>query len=196
MSHAACADSPELPWIEEHSTTVGYPRRVMARICAECPVLADCDQYAQTSEVIAGFWAGRPRSIKPERDAGWPAEVPNPLDPTPAGEDQPAAAQAEPATAPPALVMPSGPARQLAPRVSAPTLAGDPLKTRPTPAPAAQLTAAVHAALRRYERAAHVFVPKHGPVASARLRLLVAIEALHQHADRPDPRRAHQEHVR
>jgi hypothetical protein len=58
-----------------------------------------------------------------------------------------------------------------------------------------ELTAAVHAALRRYERAAHVFVPKHGPVASARLGLLVAIEALHQHADRPNARRAHQEQL-
>jgi hypothetical protein len=195
MSRAACVDSPELPWIDEHASTVGYPRRVMARICAGCPVLADCDQYAQTSDVIAGFWAGRPRSTHPQKDAGWPKDVPNPLDP--ATGDQPDEA-ADRATG-----------HEVAPKQQeSPDLAAIvPLAARPGGArqdgsasssvgSAVMLTAAVHGALRRYERAAHVFVPKYGPVASARLRLLVAIEALHHHADRPSTRGAHKEHRR
>lgn len=61
MRQAACADSPQLPWTDEHEDTRGYPRRVMAGICRDCPVLADCDQYATSTHQAAGFWAGRPR---------------------------------------------------------------------------------------------------------------------------------------
>ena len=92
MQQAACADSPELPWIEEHKQTRGYPRRVMAGICAQCPVLTECDQYASTSTVQAGFWAGRARTAQDNGRGRWPDKLitPTPVD---APEQSPAVAR-------------------------------------------------------------------------------------------------------
>ena len=72
MQQAACADSPELPWIEEHKQTRGYPRRVMAGICAQCPVLTECDQYASTSRYRPGSGPAEPAPPKTTDAAGGP----------------------------------------------------------------------------------------------------------------------------
>lgn len=92
MQQAACADCPELPWIEEHKQTRGYPRRVMAGFCAQCPVLTECDQYASTSTVQAGFWAGRARTAQDNGRGRWPNKLITPT-PVETPEQSPAVAR-------------------------------------------------------------------------------------------------------
>lgn len=181
MQQAACADSAELPWIEEHKDTRGYPRRVMAGICAQCPVLTECDQYASTSTVQAGFWAGRARTAQDNGRGRWPDELIT-ATPVEGSEESPALARrrlgppvSQPAPVP--VVAPATNADSFAPgprRPHEPTTGS----SRPGPAPGSptpitrplrgsrlrvggdrmdrdralgRLSAVVHAALQQYE---------------------------------------------
>lgn len=134
MTDAACLDSPELPWIEEQDLTRGYPRQVMARICAACPVLVECDQYARSTRAIAGFWAGRTRyGERGNPQVGpWPPGVAGPGQPThpettdPANEPT-APAPTKPRPAPAPSPAPTGPGRQIVPAQAA----GRRMPTRP-----------------------------------------------------------------
>lgn len=219
MTFAACAKRPELPWIAEPQDTLGYPRRVMARVCATCPVLPECDQFASRSTVTAGFWAGRSRN---ERERlPWP-------DMAPASTIRPAASQPASTAGAAANV-----ATVLAPQLRAAAAqhttgqdahgrvedhanrpargAGQPhdhdappnwqnTVARRVPSPArangrspslVQLAAAVHEALYRYETA----VRAQRGVSGCRVALYAAVEDLYRYAktrasDKPaSPRR-------
>ncbi len=67
------------PWAARGScatTATGYPWTtdtwlvppvlvdLMADTCAACPVLTQCDTYAEAEAVTGGFWAGRDRATE------------------------------------------------------------------------------------------------------------------------------------
>ena len=60
ISRGRAPYSPGLAWIGRARVVHrGYARRVMAGICAQCPVLTECEQYASTGKG-AGRVLGRP----------------------------------------------------------------------------------------------------------------------------------------
>ena len=58
MNQAACLDHPGLRWIKEPDQVGVAGEARMAEICARCPVLVACGDYAATVQPTAGFWAG------------------------------------------------------------------------------------------------------------------------------------------
>lgn len=58
LTGAACARPVNvgLPWISENASAAAQTR--MFRVCASCPVAADCAREVTTKETTAGFWAG------------------------------------------------------------------------------------------------------------------------------------------
>ena len=62
MDHAACADRPDLGWINEPEDVGLGEESTMAVVCSRCPVVADCEQYVAEAEVTGGFWAGHHRT--------------------------------------------------------------------------------------------------------------------------------------
>jgi hypothetical protein len=62
MAEAVCRtpDSSDLPWTGDEITR--EERKSMAGVCADCPVLAQCGEFAKRASVSAGFWAGRDRT--------------------------------------------------------------------------------------------------------------------------------------
>ena len=58
MNQAACLDHPGLAWISEPDQVDVAGEARMAKICARCPVLVECGDYAATVQPTAGFWAG------------------------------------------------------------------------------------------------------------------------------------------
>lgn len=55
-ARAACAGLDPESWFDEDPET----HKVLARVCASCPVRAACDQTAKSMwPDVYGFWAGR-----------------------------------------------------------------------------------------------------------------------------------------
>lgn len=74
QQNAACAQ-PEhawLPWVDDPDPATSWVpyQHVMARVCMGCPVRAECAQFAEDLDVVAGFWAGTPRT-QPNSDTGF-----------------------------------------------------------------------------------------------------------------------------
>ena len=70
MRDAACAAKPELPWTVDRARLDEYNRKILARICRDCPVHRACAAYADDHDINAGFWAGtvpRPPPPRPGR---------------------------------------------------------------------------------------------------------------------------------
>ena len=65
MRDAACAKQLNLPWTVDHAQLDEYNRKILARICAGCPVRQACAAYADDHKVNAGFWAGTSRDRHP-----------------------------------------------------------------------------------------------------------------------------------
>lgn len=61
MDAAECARVPDLPWVDEDSSSAARVR--MATVCAVCPVLSECREFVTSVETTAGFWAGQDRSV-------------------------------------------------------------------------------------------------------------------------------------
>lgn len=65
-NNAACLTYPNLPWT--HDTPSTADKRIMALVCATCPVFNACSAEASRVYANVGFWAGHNRTI-PSRDA-------------------------------------------------------------------------------------------------------------------------------
>lgn len=59
MVDAACLDAPGLPWLTGADAVLLPELLAMTRICAACPVLAECAGYVSQASIVGGFWAGR-----------------------------------------------------------------------------------------------------------------------------------------
>jgi WhiB family redox-sensing transcriptional regulator len=55
--HAACRGRPGSLWFAERGDVVSV--RVAKRVCAGCPVRADCLDYALDNGIVEGIWGGR-----------------------------------------------------------------------------------------------------------------------------------------
>jgi hypothetical protein len=62
IAAGACLPHTDLPWALNAEDATDTERRQMAEICAGCPVLSECDDYADAARVTAGFWAGMVRN--------------------------------------------------------------------------------------------------------------------------------------
>lgn len=76
QTRAACAGTDTETWFAE-----GAPRGDLAVMCAACPVVEDCREYAIERPWIAGTWGGttapQRREIRRRRAAGLPDEPEN-----------------------------------------------------------------------------------------------------------------------
>jgi hypothetical protein len=55
---AWCRSVPTLPWIGDADRVTEPAEVAMAAVCAGCPVVFECCDYAACKGVDAGFWAG------------------------------------------------------------------------------------------------------------------------------------------
>ena len=62
IAAGACLPHTDLPWAVNAEDATEAELLQMAAICATCPVLTECDEYADAARVTAGFWAGRVRN--------------------------------------------------------------------------------------------------------------------------------------
>ncbi|WP_371862881.1 WhiB family transcriptional regulator [Cellulomonas aerilata] len=61
MRHGACLARTDLPWTADAHQTSSPKRRAMAAVCADCPVLTRCAEFASRARMTGGFWAGTAR---------------------------------------------------------------------------------------------------------------------------------------
>jgi Transcription factor WhiB len=61
MRHGACLPRTDLPWTADGHRTTSIERLEMAAVCAGCPVLARCSDFAALARMTGGFWAGAAR---------------------------------------------------------------------------------------------------------------------------------------
>jgi hypothetical protein len=54
---AKCCSAQHLPWTDDYEPTERAISE-MSSICAECPLLMPCAQYALTDKAAGGFYAG------------------------------------------------------------------------------------------------------------------------------------------
>ena len=59
-THAACADSDPNDWVWINSNKIKDARKAapLKRICATCPVAAQCLDYALDNRIDHGVWGG------------------------------------------------------------------------------------------------------------------------------------------
>ena len=62
-----CADDPR--YITDRPDLEPGDRETMAAICAACPLLAPCAEFAQAAEPPAGWWPGHNLRIRKARAA-------------------------------------------------------------------------------------------------------------------------------
>ncbi len=78
MRDAECHLEPGLPWTADFDQIKGYEVHAMATVCARCPVLDECRDYAAENTDLWGFWAGetRPGTVnKPGRQRARPNDT-------------------------------------------------------------------------------------------------------------------------
>lgn len=61
MRDAECHLEPGLPWTTDGDRVKKYEVHAMAAVCARCPVLTECRDYARQNPDLWGFWAGQTR---------------------------------------------------------------------------------------------------------------------------------------
>ena len=59
---ALCQRFPDLPWIQDPPRATSVEIVCMEVVCAACPVVFECGDYADCEGVTSGFWAGRDRT--------------------------------------------------------------------------------------------------------------------------------------
>lgn len=59
---ALCQTYPDLPWILDPEDVTPVEVGCMEVVCAGCPVVFECGDYADCEGVTSGFWAGRDRT--------------------------------------------------------------------------------------------------------------------------------------
>jgi hypothetical protein len=59
---ALCQTYPDLPWILDPEWVTPVEVGCMEVICAVCPVVFECGDFADCEGVTSGFWAGRDRT--------------------------------------------------------------------------------------------------------------------------------------
>ena len=69
MRRAACVLRTDLPWTLDGTRMSWADRLTMAGVCASCPVLGRCTDYAMRARVTGGYWAGMVRD-EPQPAAG------------------------------------------------------------------------------------------------------------------------------
>ena len=65
MRHGACLARTDLPWTADGDRTTSIERLEMAAVCADCPVLTRCSDFAARARMTGGFWAGTARDEAP-----------------------------------------------------------------------------------------------------------------------------------
>ncbi len=65
MAHRACLPRTDLPWTADGHQTTSIERLEMAAVCAGCPVLTRCSDFAARAQVTGGFWARAARDEVP-----------------------------------------------------------------------------------------------------------------------------------
>lgn len=59
---ALCQSYPDFPWISDADRVTPVETVLMETVCAACPVVFECGDYADCEGVVSGFWAGRDRT--------------------------------------------------------------------------------------------------------------------------------------
>lgn len=59
---ALCRLFDNLPWIEDADRVTPADTACMGTVCAACPVVFECGDFAACEGVTSGFWAGRDRT--------------------------------------------------------------------------------------------------------------------------------------
>lgn len=59
---ALCRSQPSLPWISDPDRVTLVETSFMEVVCAACPVVFECGDYADCEGITSGFWAGRDRT--------------------------------------------------------------------------------------------------------------------------------------
>ena len=59
---ALCQRYPDLPWVWDPDRVTTVDTACMGVVCAACPVVFECGDYADCEDVTSGFWAGRDRT--------------------------------------------------------------------------------------------------------------------------------------
>ena len=57
-----CRTYPDLPWIADPRRVTPVDIARMEVVCAACPVVLECGDYADCEGITSGFWAGRDRT--------------------------------------------------------------------------------------------------------------------------------------
>lgn len=60
-TYAACADLPQLPWLNDTADVSAWDALTMFVVCDNCPVRELCEASAQDWDITGGWWAGRDR---------------------------------------------------------------------------------------------------------------------------------------
>jgi hypothetical protein len=70
---SACGTRADLPWTGDPDRLGPWDVEALRSVCASCPVLAECREFATRTHVTAGWWAGTQRDpgyVAPARP-GW-----------------------------------------------------------------------------------------------------------------------------
>lgn len=62
QEEALCRSYGDLPWIADADRVSPVDTALMRVVCAACPVVSECQDFADCEGVTCGFWAGRDRT--------------------------------------------------------------------------------------------------------------------------------------